>query len=54
MCGSELVAARMATEMSIEYRYLFCMFGVRNDGPALLLGDNEHECVEHKCPLEPA
>jgi hypothetical protein len=38
--GSELVAARMATELVIEYRYKLRMFGVPIDGPALLLGDN--------------
>ena len=38
--GSELVAARMATELIIEYRYMLRMFGVPIDGPTLMLGDN--------------
>ena len=38
--GSELVAARMATELIIEYRYTLRTFGVPIDGPTLLLGDN--------------
>jgi len=38
--GSELVAAKQATEMIMEYRYALHMMGVYLDGPALLLGDN--------------
>jgi len=38
--GSELVAARIATELILEMRYMFRMIGVPLDGPALLLGDN--------------
>ena len=38
--GSELVAARVATEAIMEYRYNLRMLGVEVDGPALMLGDN--------------
>ncbi len=38
--GSELVAARVATELIIEIRYALRMMGVPIDGPALMLGDN--------------
>lgn len=39
--GAELVAGRIATEMAIEFRYIFRMLGVPIDGPVLLLGDNK-------------
>ena len=38
--GSEQVAAKVATELILEYRYTLRMLGVEPDGPALLLGDN--------------
>ena len=38
--GSELVSARVATEIILEYRNNLRMMGVEGDGPALLLGDN--------------
>ena len=38
--GSELVAARVATELIIETRYLLRCLGVPVEGPALMLGDN--------------
>ena len=38
--GSELVAARVATELIMEMRYTLRMMGVPIDGPAMLLGDN--------------
>ena len=38
--GSELVAARIATELILELCYMLRMIGVPMDGPALLLGDN--------------
>ena len=38
--GSELVAAKIATELVLEYRYSLRMMGVEPDGPALMLGDN--------------
>ena len=39
--GSELVAAKIATEAAIEFRYSLRMLGVPLDGPALMLGDNQ-------------
>ena len=38
--GSELVAARVATETIMEHRHKLRMLGVRLEGPALMLGDN--------------
>jgi predicted kinase len=38
--GSELVAARIATDLAIEYRYLCRMLGHEVDGPVTMLGDN--------------
>ena len=38
--GLELVAAKVATELIQEYRYLLRMLGTEPDGPALMLGDN--------------
>jgi len=38
--GSELVAAKIATEVVLEYRYSLRMMGVEPDGPALMLADN--------------
>ena len=38
--GAELVAAKVATELILEYRYALRMMGAEPDGPALLLGDN--------------
>ena len=37
--GSELVAARTATELTMELRYTLRSLGVPLDGPALMLGD---------------
>jgi hypothetical protein len=39
--GAELVAGRIATEMAIEFRYIFYMLGVPIDGPIIVLGDNK-------------
>ena len=38
--GSEMVAARVATELILEYRYNLRMLGVPLEGPTLMLGDN--------------
>ena len=38
--GSELVAARLATEVIMEVQYNLRMLGVEPDGPAIMLGDN--------------
>jgi hypothetical protein len=48
--GSELVAARIATELVIEYRYNLRMFGVPLDGPALMLGDNHSVILNTTVP----
>ena len=39
--GSELVAARIAVEMILEFRYKLRMMGVKVEGPSVLLVDNE-------------
>ena len=38
--GSELVAAKVATELILEYRNILRLMGVGLDGPAMMLGDN--------------
>jgi hypothetical protein len=38
--GSELVASRIATELSLEVRYILRSLGVALNRPALMLGDN--------------
>ena len=38
--GSELVSAKVATELILKYRNTLRMMGTEPDGPALLLGDN--------------
>jgi len=39
--GAELVAARIAVEMIMEFRYKLRMMGVKIDGPSVMLVDNE-------------
>ena len=39
--GAELVAARLAAEQAIEFRYKLRMLGVPIDGPTIMLGDNK-------------
>ena len=39
--GAELVAARIAVEMIMEFRYKLRMIGIQVDGPSVLLCDNE-------------
>ena len=48
--GSELVAARIATEMILELRYMLRMIGVPIDGPAALLGDNMSVVINTTVP----
>jgi hypothetical protein len=48
--GSELVAARIATDLIIETRYNLRMLGVPLDGPALLLGDNSAVVINTSVP----
>ena len=38
--GSELVAGKVATELKLGYRYTLRVMRVLQDGPVLLLGDN--------------
>ena len=49
-CGSELVAARMATESVTEVRHQLRMMGVPLDGPALVLGDNKSVILNTSTP----
>ena len=48
--GAELVAARIATDIIIEMRYILRMLGVPLDGPALLLGDNSSVVLNTSVP----
>jgi hypothetical protein len=38
--GSDLVAARIATELIMELRYMLRSLGADLEGPTLMLGDN--------------
>ena len=49
--GSEMVAARIATEMTMAMRYRLCMLGVPIDGPADVFCDN-HGIVKNLSILE--
>jgi hypothetical protein len=48
--GAELVAARIATDMIVEMRYVLRMVGVEVDGPAILLGDNNSVVLNTSVP----
>ena len=48
--GSELVAARVATEIAIEYRHTLRQLGVAIDGPTLMLGDNQSVVLNTTIP----
>lgn len=48
--GSEMVAARLATEVAIEYRYMLRMLGVQLDGPCMMLGDNNSVVLNTTLP----
>lgn len=48
--GSELVAARIATDIAIEYRYVLQMLGVPMDGPTLIMGDNKSVILNTTVP----
>jgi hypothetical protein len=48
--GSELVAARIATEMIIEYRYKLRMIGTPINGPAIMCGDNKSAIISTTIP----
>ena len=48
--GSELVAARIATDMAVETLYTLQMLGVAIDGSILLLGDNKSVVLNTTIP----
>ena len=48
--GSELVAARIATDLAMEIRYMLKMMGVRIDGSTLMLGDNKSVVLNTTVP----
>ena len=48
--GSELVAAKQAVELILEYRYKLRMMGARVDKSALLLGDNKSVILNTTMP----
>lgn len=48
--GSELVAARIATDLILELRYMLRMLGVKIDGSVLLLGDNKSVVLNTTIP----
>ena len=48
--GSELVAARIATDIAIEIRYILHMLGVEIDGSILMLGDNKSVVINTTIP----
>ena len=48
--GSELVAARIATELVMAVRYQLRMLGVPLDGPAVMYGDNKSVVLNTSTP----
>ena len=48
--GSEMVAARQACELIIEYRYNLRMLGFELDGPTMMLGDNNAVVLSSTIP----
>lgn len=48
--GSEIVAARMATEMVLALRYQLRMLGVKIDGPTMMYGDNQSVVLNTSVP----
>jgi hypothetical protein len=48
--GSELVAARIAVELAMEYRYSLRMLGVELDGPCMMFGDNNSVILNTTIP----
>ena len=51
--GSELVAARIATDLIIEMRYTLRMLGVPVEEESLLLGDNMSVVLNTTIPSSP-
>ena len=48
--GSELVAARITTELIMTVRYQLRMLGVPLDGPAMMYGDNNSVVLSTSTP----
>jgi hypothetical protein len=48
--GSEMVAARIATDLAVEFRYALRMLGVEVDGPAMMFGDNKSVIINTTMP----
>ena len=48
--GSELVAARIATDLVVELRYNLRMLGVKVEGPTKMYGDNQSVIVNTSLP----
>jgi hypothetical protein len=48
--GTELVAARIATDMAMELRYNIRMLGFELDGPVNMFGDNQSVVVSTTIP----
>ena len=48
--GSEMVAARVATDLAVEFRYALRMLGVEVDGPAQMFGDNKSVIINTTIP----
>jgi hypothetical protein len=48
--GSELVAARIATDIAMEFRYSIRMMGFALDGPVNMFGDNQSVILSTTIP----
>jgi hypothetical protein len=48
--GSELVAARIATDIAMEFRYNIRMMGFELDGPVNMFGDNQSVVLNTTIP----
>jgi hypothetical protein len=48
--GSELVAARIATDIAMEFRYNMRMMGFEVEGPVNMLGDNQSVILNTTIP----
>jgi hypothetical protein len=49
--GSELVAAQVATDLAVKYRYALLMLGLEVDGPAMMFGNNKSVVINTSMPL---
>jgi hypothetical protein len=48
--GSELVAAQIATDLAVKYRYALRMLGIGIDGPAMMFGNNKSVIINTTMP----